>query len=268
MKTPAYFLFLTLTVCSGTAAFAQTRPVLDNFNAAGGVRLAALAVDPPKPSATAGIRLAAARHYIPSPLTGDEYQMSVASRPEIQQEIVLVKTTVQQSPRVVYDDYRQIQPVYYTSAAGNHLKGFSTGDSMIDALIVDSSKRYGIDPLLIYSQMSQESSFKRQAKSNKGASGLMQLMPATARRLGVSDIYDPRQNIDGGVKYMRILMDMFNGDVNLALAGYNAGEGAVVKYGYVIPPYAETQDYVRRISSRYRAITGKPVASREVANAR
>ena len=80
-------------------------------------------------------------------------------------------------------------------------------------------------------------------------------MPATARRLGVTDIYDPKQNIEGGVKYMRILLDMFDGDVNLALAGYNAGEGGVVKFGYQIPPYAETQDYVRRISSRYRAIS-------------
>src|SRR5205085_11054487 len=91
--------------------------------------------------------------------------------------------------------------------------------------------------------------------SNKGASGLMQLMPATARRLGVSNIYDPKQNIEGGVKYMRMLMDMFGQDVNLALAGYNAGEGAVIKYGNNIPPYSETQEYVRRISARYASIS-------------
>ena len=103
--------------------------------------------------------------------------------------------------------------------------------------------------------MNQESAFKRYAKSHKGASGLMQLMPATARRLGVTDIYDRKQNIEGGVKYMRMLLNMFSGDLNLALAGYNAGEGAVMKYGYQIPPYRETQDYVRRISARYRAIS-------------
>jgi soluble lytic murein transglycosylase-like protein len=99
--------------------------------------------------------------------------------------------------------------------------------------------------------MHRESSFKRFALSHKGARGLMQLMPATAARLGVRDIFDPRQNIEGGVKYMRILLNMFDGDVRLALAGYNAGEGAVLKYGRNVPPYRETQEYVRRISARY-----------------
>lgn len=134
------------------------------------------------------------------------------------------------------------------------LGGYSTGDSIIDSYIVDSSTRYGVDPLLIYAQMNQESSFKLKATSYKGARGLMQLMPATAVRFGVTNIYDPKQNIEGGVKYMRWLLDTFGGDVNLALAGYNAGEGAVMKYGYQIPPYAETQEYVRRITARYNSI--------------
>ncbi len=136
-------------------------------------------------------------------------------------------------------------------AAGTALEGFSTGDSNADRFIVDSSNRYGVDPLLIYSIMHRESSFKRFATSNKGARGLMQLIPATAARLGVRDIYDPQQNIEGGVKYVRFLLDMFDGDVRLALAGYNAGEGAVLKYGRSVPPYRETQEYVRRISERY-----------------
>jgi soluble lytic murein transglycosylase-like protein len=102
--------------------------------------------------------------------------------------------------------------------------------------------------------MHQESSFKSRAVSNKGASGLMQLMPDTARRFGVTNIFDPKQNIDAGIKYMRWLLDTFNQDLGLALAGYNAGEGAVMKYGWQIPPYNETQEYVRRISSRYNAI--------------
>jgi soluble lytic murein transglycosylase-like protein len=135
------------------------------------------------------------------------------------------------------------------------LKGFTTGDVLVDSYIVDSSRRYGIDPLLIYSQMHQESTFKPRAVSYKGASGLMQLMPATARRLGVSNIFDPKQNIEGGIKYMRMLLDMFGGDVSLALAGYNAGEGAVMKYGNQIPPYSETREYVRRISARYASIS-------------
>jgi hypothetical protein len=142
-----------------------------------------------------------------------------------------------------------------TMASGAALRGFTTGDMTIDSYILDSSKRYGIDPLLIYAQMSQESSFKLKATSYKGASGLMQLMPATARRFGVTNIYDPKQNIEGGVKYMRWLLDQFGGDVVLALAGYNAGEGAVWKYGNQVPPYNETQEYVRRITARYNSIS-------------
>ena len=156
---------------------------------------------------------------------------------------------------------REGQPMVPTSYSklnmglNTMLKGFTTGNPLHDAFIVESSRRYGIDPLLIYSQMHQESSFKIRARSHKGASGLMQLMPATARRFGVTQIYDPRQNIDAGVKYMRWLLDTFRGDVLLALAGYNAGEGAVMKYGWNIPPYRETQEYVRRITARYNAIS-------------
>jgi soluble lytic murein transglycosylase-like protein len=140
-------------------------------------------------------------------------------------------------------------------SAGSGLKGFTTGDIAVDSYIVDSSRRWGVDPLLIYSQMHQESTFKPRAISNKGASGLMQLMPATARRMGVENLFDPKQNIEGGVKYMHLLLDMFGGDVNLALAGYNAGEGAVMKYGNTIPPYSETREYVRRITARYASIS-------------
>ena len=99
--------------------------------------------------------------------------------------------------------------------------------------------------------MKQESSFNAQAISYKGARGLMQLMPATAARFGVRDIFDPAQNIEGGARYLRFLLDTFKGDVELALAGYNAGENAVARYGNQIPPYRETQDYVRKISAHY-----------------
>ena len=134
--------------------------------------------------------------------------------------------------------------------ASRSLDGFTTGDAKVDSLIVDSATRNGIDPVLIYATMHQESSFKPRAMSHKGARGLMQLMPGTAARFGVTNIWDPRQNIEGGARYMRFLLDMFGGDVALTLAGYNAGEGAVLKYGR-IPPYSETQEYVRRISKRY-----------------
>src|SRR4026208_353680 len=99
--------------------------------------------------------------------------------------------------------------------------------------------------------MAQESSFRAGATSPKGAQGLMQLMPGTAARYGVTNPYDIAQNIKGGTRYLKDLLTMFNGRVDLALAGYNAGEGAVMKYGYTIPPYDETRSYVRLILKRY-----------------
>lgn len=137
---------------------------------------------------------------------------------------------------------------------GTALDGFTTGNSQVDSFIVDSGTRNGVDPVLLYAIMHQESSFKPRAMSYKGARGLMQLMPPTAARFGVTNIYDPRQNIEGGARYMRFLLKYFGGNVKLALAGYNAGEGAVEKYGRQIPPYQETQEYVRRIYRRYALI--------------
>lgn len=131
-----------------------------------------------------------------------------------------------------------------------------TGNAEWDRFVYEFSAKYGVDPTLIFAQMSQESSFKRGAVSEKGASGLMQLMPATARRFGVKNIFDPKQNIEGGIKYMRFLLEKFEGNIALALAGYNAGEGAVMKYGNQIPPYKETQDYVKRISANYKRLKG------------
>lgn len=145
------------------------------------------------------------------------------------------------------------------------LGGFTTGNSMIDEFIVSSGRRNSVDPLLLYAIMHQESTFKPRAMSYKGARGLMQLMPGTASRFGVSNIWDPQQNIEGGSRYMRFLLDKFNGDVPLALAGYNAGEGAVMKYGYNVPPYAETREYVRRITKRY-ALIRNPEAARYASN--
>jgi hypothetical protein len=129
--------------------------------------------------------------------------------------------------------------------------GDTTGNPYYDDLVKKAAAKYGVDPHLVFALMRQESGFHSRAISNKGASGLMQLMPATARRLGVQNIFDPAQNIDGGTRYLRFLLDMFNGDVKLALAGYNAGENAVVRYGYQVPPYRETQNYVKAISAKY-----------------
>lgn len=134
---------------------------------------------------------------------------------------------------------------------------FSTGNRNLDGLIVYNATKYGVDPMLIYLVMREESGFNYRAVSRVGARGLMQLMPATAARLGVRNIHDPVENIGAGTRYLRSLIDMFGGDVNLALAGYNAGEGAVIKYGRRIPPYRETVNYVWRINTAYRRAVGQ-----------
>ena len=118
---------------------------------------------------------------------------------------------------------------------------------------------HGVSEGLIKAVMHTESGFNVNARSPVGAQGLMQLMPATARRFNVSNAYDPQQNIMAGAKYLAWLLKRFNGDQSLALAGYNAGEGNVSKYGG-IPPFRETQDYVRRVNSRYQNLYSNGVA--------
>ena len=135
---------------------------------------------------------------------------------------------------------------------------WSTGNNKVDTLVRYYGNKYGVDPYLIYCLMSQESRFTANATSPKGAQGLMQLMRGTAARYGVTNPYDVAQSIMGGTRYLKDLLQMFNGRINLALAGYNAGENAVIKYGYTVPPYEETRNYVRLISTRYAK---KPASS-------
>jgi Zn-finger nucleic acid-binding protein len=149
-------------------------------------------------------------------------------------------------------------------AAKRRVRGWSTGSARLDSIIRENGARHGVDPYLIFCVMEQESHFNSRAVSPMGARGLMQLMPATAARFGVRDIFDPRQNIEGGTRYIRFLLDMFGGDVRLALAGYNAGEGAVLKYGRRVPPYSETQEYVRRIMQRYTLMRDPQTARRAI----
>jgi soluble lytic murein transglycosylase-like protein len=120
----------------------------------------------------------------------------------------------------------------------------------IDALVTQSAARYGVDPALVRAVIAQESGFDPYATSTTGAQGLMQLMPATAAELGVSDPYDAAQNVDGGTRYLRSLLDRFGGDVRRAVAAYNAGPGAVERYDGV-PPYAETRHYVATVLQNY-----------------
>ena len=136
---------------------------------------------------------------------------------------------------------------------------WTTGSKSIDNLIRLNGQRYGVDPYLVYCVIRQESGFRTGATSAVGAMGLMQLMPGTAARYGVSNPYDPAQSIMGGTRYLANLLRLFGGRVDLALAGYNAGEGAVMKYGRRVPPYAETQNYVRTIGARYAQSGGTSV---------
>jgi hypothetical protein len=131
-------------------------------------------------------------------------------------------------------------------------QGWSTGRPSLDALIKQNGARHGVDPYLVFLVMEEESHFNPHVVSPKGARGLMQLMPGTSARFGVRHPFSPAENISGGVRYLKQLLQSHNGRVDLVLASYNAGENAVAKWGQKVPPYRETRNYVRRISARYR----------------
>ena len=161
--------------------------------------------------------------------------------------------------------YRQEKVTYYKdtnvhaynnwgNSESSVLPSFSKSKDAYDAIIRSAAQQYGVSEGLIKAIMHTESSFNVNARSPVGAQGLMQLMPATARRFGVTNAFDARQNIHGGVQYLAWLLKRFKGDLTLASAGYNAGEGAVDKYKGV-PPYSETRRYVERVrvlADRYR----------------
>ncbi|WP_374663469.1 lytic transglycosylase domain-containing protein [Acinetobacter sp.] len=142
------------------------------------------------------------------------------------------------------------------------LPSYSSNKNAFDHIIKQASQQHGVAEGLIKAVMHTESGFNVKARSPVGAQGLMQLMPATARRFNVSNAYDPYQNIMAGARYLAWLNKRFNGNTAMVLAGYNAGEGNVQKYGGV-PPFRETQDYVRRVTSRYNNLysNGAGIAS-------
>src|SRR5512145_467170 len=121
-----------------------------------------------------------------------------------------------------------------------------------DRIISKAANKFNLDVALIKAVIKAESNFNHHAVSSKGAKGLMQLMPKTASALNVEDAFHPENNIEGGARYLRYLLNLYRGNLTLALAAYNAGEGAVAKYNYNIPPYRETQTYVKRVLAFYQ----------------
>jgi len=119
-------------------------------------------------------------------------------------------------------------------------------------LVEEAARQHGLDPNLLHAMIRVESGYNPRALSARGARGLMQLMPDTARRFGVSDAFNPRENVRAGAEYIQWLLKLFQGDVELALAGYNAGEQAVIRAGYRIPKYGETQIYVPKVLAHYK----------------
>jgi Zn-finger nucleic acid-binding protein len=163
--------------------------------------------------------------------------------------------------RIDHIEREALETIAASDSNSRKERAWTTGNLKIDGLIKHNGAKFGVDPYLIFCVMEQESHFNTRALSPKGARGLMQLMPGTSARFGVIRPSDPAQNIAGGTRYLKQLISRFDGRIDLVLASYNAGEGAVLKFGRRVPPYRETRDYVKRISYRYRraqpAVTAK-----------
>jgi soluble lytic murein transglycosylase-like protein len=170
--------------------------------------------------------------FFPATAQGDIYKY-------VDTEGVIHLTNVPTNPHIKYDLILKERRVLLRVKPADITK--------YDDLISRASQKYNVDSALVKAVIKAESNFDHKAVSPKGARGLMQLMPATANSLEVRDSFHPEKNIDGGVRYLRYLLNLFRGDLSLALAAYNAGEAAVARHHYSIPPFRETQTYVQRV---------------------
>lgn len=161
-------------------------------------------------------------------------------------------------PEALKIEARRIEQEYIKTISVNVSGAFLERQRGLSAQINEIAAKVGIDPYLVHAVISAESAYKSRAVSHAGAQGLMQLMPATARRFGVSDPFHTGENIRGGATYLKWLLAEFNGNYQLAIAGYNAGEGNVKKYGYKIPPFIETRAYVPKVMEYYRKYKADP----------
>ena len=185
-------------------------------------------------------------------------------------------TLLTNKKKAEYNHLKVIKATYYPdsnihsysnwgASEASVLPSYSRNKNAFDQMIRQAAQQHGVSEGLIKAVMHTESGFNINARSPVGAQGLMQLMPATARRFNVSNAYDPQQNIFGGARYLSWLLKRFNGDTRLAIAAYNAGEGNVDKYGG-IPPFRETQDYVRRVTSRFQNLYSSSLSSTSSSN--
>lgn len=185
-------------------------------------------------------------------------------------------TLLTNKKKAEYNHLKVIKATYYPdsnihsysnwgSSEASVLPSYSRNKNAFDQMIRQAAQQHGVSEGLIKAVMHTESGFNINARSPVGAQGLMQLMPATARRFNVSNAYDPQQNIFGGARYLSWLLKRFNGNTQLAIAAYNAGEGNIDKYGG-IPPFRETQDYVRRVTSRFQNLYSSGLSSTSSSN--
>jgi len=176
---------------------------------------------------------------------------------DVSQEIRLSNLPVEAGYQLlIEDEYSKPVDATAPSQTATVIAGASTAALPFDAAVLAAAAETSLEPALLHAVIAAESRHDSHARSPRGAQGLMQLMPATARRFQVSNPYDPLQNIRAGARYLRELRDLYQGNLTLALAAYNAGPEAVNRFGGHIPPYAETQRYVPKVLRLYKVLTG------------